>query len=228
MVTGKSLSFSRIFVSTINFRLLYRYENRISVWLTVTNILVLKESFCDLQVIIQIQVWVTWCYIFISCGNPCNISCDGFFDTNLWFSTDWISMFGHQKIHWFLESWQSFKPTHLNHLIELPKFLMLQWKTWPLETWILFFIFFWLVVSTHLKNISQIGSFPQVGVKIKNIWNHHLVFYPTIDLPTIVSTISFVTFTWNFESGRKVSEIPLCVICHPCVLFNEYGYPVVC
>jgi len=27
----------------------------------------------------------------------------------------------------------------------------------------------WLVVSTHLKNISQIGSLPQVGVKIKNI-----------------------------------------------------------
>ena len=25
----------------------------------------------------------------------------------------------------------------------------------------------WLVVSTHLKNISQIGSFPQVGLKIK-------------------------------------------------------------
>ena len=30
------------------------------------------------------------------------------------------------------------------------------------------------MVSTHLKNISQIGSFPQVGMKIKNIWNHHL------------------------------------------------------
>ena len=29
--------------------------------------------------------------------------------------------------------------------------------------------FFWLVVSTHLKNIRQIGSFPQVGVKIKTI-----------------------------------------------------------
>ena len=27
----------------------------------------------------------------------------------------------------------------------------------------------WLVVSTHLKNIRQIGSFPQVGVKIKNL-----------------------------------------------------------
>ena len=29
-----------------------------------------------------------------------------------------------------------------------------------------------LVVSTPLKNISQIESFPQVGVKIKK-WNHH-------------------------------------------------------
>ena len=26
------------------------------------------------------------------------------------------------------------------------------------------------MVSTHLKNISQIGSFPQVGMKIKDIW----------------------------------------------------------
>ena len=31
------------------------------------------------------------------------------------------------------------------------------------------------MVSTHLKNISQIGSFPQVGMKIKNIWNHRPV-----------------------------------------------------
>ena len=27
----------------------------------------------------------------------------------------------------------------------------------------------WLVVSTPLKNISQIGLYPQVGLKIKNI-----------------------------------------------------------
>ena len=32
------------------------------------------------------------------------------------------------------------------------------------------------VVSTHLKNISQNGNLPQVGVKIKNIWKHHLLF----------------------------------------------------
>ena len=28
--------------------------------------------------------------------------------------------------------------------------------------------------STHLENISQIGSFPQVGLKIEKNWNHHL------------------------------------------------------
>ena len=36
-------------------------------------------------------------------------------------------------------------------------------------------LWYWLVVSTHLKNISQHGNLPQIGVKIKNIWNHHLV-----------------------------------------------------
>ena len=30
------------------------------------------------------------------------------------------------------------------------------------------------MISTHLKNISQIGNLPQVGVTIKNIWNQHL------------------------------------------------------
>ena len=30
-------------------------------------------------------------------------------------------------------------------------------------------IFIWLVVSTCLKNISQNGNLPQVGVKIKHI-----------------------------------------------------------
>ena len=25
-----------------------------------------------------------------------------------------------------------------------------------------------------LKNISQIGSFPQIGMKMKDIWNHHV------------------------------------------------------
>ncbi len=48
---------------------------------------------------------------------------------------------------------------------------------------------FWLVVSTHLKNISQNGNLPQIGVKIKNIWNHHLVLHLRPfwqDVPTIL------------------------------------------
>ena len=32
----------------------------------------------------------------------------------------------------------------------------------------------YLVVSTHLKNISQIGSFPLNRGENKHIWNHHL------------------------------------------------------
>ena len=30
------------------------------------------------------------------------------------------------------------------------------------------------MVSTQLKNISQNGNLPQVGLNIKNLWNHHL------------------------------------------------------
>ena len=96
MATRKSLGFSRILASTINLRLLdMRIVYRISVWLIVTNILVSIESFCDLQGIIQ--VWVAWCYIFTSCGNPCNISYDRFFDADLWFFTAWISILDIKK-----------------------------------------------------------------------------------------------------------------------------------
>ena len=40
----------------------------------------------------------------------------------------------------------------------------------------------WLVVSTHLKNISQIGNLPQIEVNMKIIWNHHLVVYLSINI----------------------------------------------
>ena len=36
-------------------------------------------------------------------------------------------------------------------------------------------IFIWLVVSTPLENISQNRNLPQIGVKIKHIWNHRPV-----------------------------------------------------
>ncbi len=66
-----------------------------------------------------------------------------------------------------------------------------QQKTWPIVAVHFFFrvkpvvkhrkknnrlgIVIWLVVSTPLKNISQNGNLPQIGVKIKTVWNHHLV-----------------------------------------------------
>ena len=46
--------------------------------------------------------------------------------------------------------------------------------TAELEIHITFIIFIWLVVSTYLKNISQLGNLTQIGMKVKNIWNHHL------------------------------------------------------
>ena len=40
----------------------------------------------------------------------------------------------------------------------------------------------WLVVSTHLKNISQNWNLLQIGVNMTNIWNHHLVFFAAMKL----------------------------------------------
>ena len=52
----------------------------------------------------------------------------------------------------------------------------------------------WLVVSTHLKNVSQNGNLPQIGVKIANLWNHH---QPPISghrfgrIPTVLNNTPF-------------------------------------
>ena len=66
----------------------------------------------------------------------------------------------------------------------------------------------WLVVSTHLKNISQIGSFPQVGVEIKNIWNHHLENYqrPFKNLKNLffwnLKIMAIHRHGWEFSLGK--------------------------
>jgi len=56
----------------------------------------------------------------------------------------------------------------------------------------------WLVVSTHLKNISQIGLLPQMGVKIKNIWNHHLVLNDLLEYK-LPSDKSGINITIHYE-----------------------------
>ena len=45
------------------------------------------------------------------------------------------------------------------------------------------------MVSTHVKNISQNGSFPQIGMKIKNLWNHHPVKYIETSYTTVTSAL---------------------------------------
>ena len=52
--------------------------------------------------------------------------------------------------------------------------------------------------TTHLNNISQIGSFPQVGVKINNIWNHHLAIHLEANLKIQFPLASLnIHFFWS-------------------------------
>ena len=66
----------------------------------------------------------------------------------------------------------------------------------------------WLVVSTHLKNICQNGSFPQgTGVKIKNIRNHQLETCSTLIFGhgTASSLSTWVNRGWWGEKRPKIS-----------------------
>ena len=59
-------------------------------------------------------------------------------------------------------------------------------------------IYIWLVVSTHLKNISKHGNLPQLGVKIKNIWNHHLDIYYCQPPVTNIKKYHHLVEVWRF------------------------------
>ena len=66
-----------------------------------------------------------------------------------------------------------------------------------------------LVVSTHLKNISQNGFFPQVGVKIENIWNHHPVIFTVASLE-VPQDLPIKKDTIFFSTPRKKNEKKTC------------------
>ena len=78
----------------------------------------------------------------------------------------------------------------------------------------------WLVVSTPLKNISQNGNLPQIGVKIKKL-NHHLdifwgekladVFKSAMKysyLPLTSNSTFHLEETENFTKLRKITRDP--------------------
>ena len=62
------------------------------------------------------------------------------------------------------------------------------------------------MVSTHLKNISQIGSFPQVGMKIKNLWNHHLDNVTTISFQVVAREVLW----WMWDTYVLLLELLSC------------------
>ena len=64
------------------------------------------------------------------------------------------------------------------------------------------------MVSIHLKNISQIGHLPQIGVKIKNIWNHAP---PSIKMNTGIT----LDLPSDFTLGEKKQIDVFCLFCDP-------------
>ena len=95
------------------------------------------------------------------------------------------------------------------------------------------------MVPTPLKNISQNGNLPQIGVKIENIWNHQLGLEDTFDNHMDDQrdlwhrpTLWFVYFginaekTWNCKFRRTCitdTHIP-CIMLHLCLYYANYTY----
>ena len=56
------------------------------------------------------------------------------------------------------------------------------------------------MISTHLKNIGQIGNLPRIGVKIKHMWNHHLEYFTNLHFPEMrpcVGELSYYPAIWG-------------------------------
>ena len=65
------------------------------------------------------------------------------------------------------------------------------------------------MVSTPLKNISQIESFPQVGMKIKHIPNHHpenVCFFPRVQFPMPIGRKFFLALGTSLYT-TKVRQV---------------------
>ena len=62
---------------------------------------------------------------------------------------------------------------------------------------------FWLAVSTPLKNISQNGNLPQIGLNMKNIWNHHLLHLVLVSTLAQVSKKHKILRAIAFENGPE-------------------------
>ena len=89
-----------------------------------------------------------------------------------------------------------------------------------ITTRFLFTIFALLVESTHLKNIFiKLDHFPQVGVNIKNIWNHHPDLlskgpilancFCKVPFSCARTSSSLKRFGWNVSDGVRLNPFLL-------------------
>ena len=74
------------------------------------------------------------------------------------------------------------------------------------------------MVSTPLKNISQNGNLPQIGVKIKNLWNHHPDHIAFLQL-SIFSSVQQTT-----PAPRATSVVPGNPIDAICCTVSLHGF----
>ncbi len=76
--------------------------------------------------------------------------------------------------------------------------------------------------SSWWLNHSQTGSFPQIGVNIQNIWNHHLVLFieKMRDIPSTVSACPFFgPFFWVWKHNPRCELSQWAVNCTLAVCF---------
>ena len=65
------------------------------------------------------------------------------------------------------------------------------------------------MVSLRLRNISQIGSFPQVlvGVKIKSHWNHYLVKCSFEKINTLMYFDVYMLPSYWYKTSKSIADI---------------------
>ena len=84
---------------------------------------------------------------------------------------------------------------------------LFQWKTKPPKK-----TSGWWLNHPSQKYARQNGNLPQIGVKIKNVWNHHL----DIGVKYIIKARGEVCFCFFFEGGVFRSRY----MCFSCAFFN--------
>ena len=87
-----------------------------------------------------------------------------------------ICPFQRKSVHMISEQthWCITYRFHIPHNTHMMMWSACRGKTWGL-LWSHVLVGGW--TNPFEKYARQIGSFPQIGVKIKNIWNHHLVLH---------------------------------------------------